>query len=317
MLSCEGVDDPLTTVPLPDSVLPPATATLKKQQREKKEAGSAKKQAVKEGCFAAICNFARGFCAPLVTKYDSDLSINAPLKDKSPYLKYSDKRIYGRFPPVPLSDLDPVRKKFGCSMNDAVMAAITGALRKYAMEKGDKSLDSGAKVECKSLVMIGLPRAIDAKDATSAVCNNILFATMPLPVDEATPAGRMKRTIAGCNNLKTKSYMSGLVGLNTCLTGICCRAVLNKAAAETWSKHTLQVSNVPGPGVATTWPKGEGGKRIDEVQLVVANVMPQISLVSYDGVIYSGLVTDPELIGDVDRVGQLFKEEFSILAQDN
>lgn len=214
-----------------------------------------------------------------------------------------------------MSAVSAVRKQHGCSMNDAVMAAVTGALRRYAIEEKDDEVlkAGGAPVECKSLVMLALPRPIDEDDMTSALCNNILFASLKIPIDEPSAKKRMERTVHGCNDLKSKSYMSGLVGFTKFITKVAPQSLLNKSTGEAWSKHTLLVTNVPATSVPATWP-AEGGSRIESMSVCIANVMTQVSMISYNGYVYASIVADPALVGDANKLGQFWLEEFDILA---
>merc|ERR1712050_795757 len=95
-----------------------------------------------------------------------------------------------------------------------MMAALVGALRRYgAEEKNDPKLKPGGdKVDFKVMMMVGLPRDLNDKDYPGSLCNNMLFTSCPLPIDQPTPETRMIGTITSMNNLKNKSYMGGVIG---------------------------------------------------------------------------------------------------------
>merc|ERR1712110_968554 len=95
-----------------------------------------------------------------------------------------------------------VRKRFdGSTVNDVILAALIGALRRYgAEERNDPKLKViGGQVEFKALMMVGLPRELDEKDLASSLCNSILFTSVALPIDRHTPEGRMLGTIDNMN----------------------------------------------------------------------------------------------------------------------
>merc|ERR1712178_269043 len=123
----------------------------------------------------------------------------------------------------------------------------------------------------------------------------------------------MTRTIESFVNVKSSAYIAGAVGLQNFLSGIAPRALLNKAAAEIWSKHTMQVTNVPSPSVPMRFP-AEGGEIVTEVQLVIANVMPQVSMVTYNGNVYASIIADPALYPDTAALGRMWVDEFDALA---
>lgn len=316
--------NPMSKIPLPNTVLPPSA----RKPPSNKPSPAAKPSGL-VGCLAGIfrlpCQIMynikqclRGALTPLVTTHDTELSINEPLAKRTPILPFNNRRAYTRFPAVPMSAVQAARKRRGISMNDAVMSALTGALRRYALDiRGDKVLaKEGSRVEFKSLVMLALPRRIDETDLTKSLVNNILFTSSPLPIDEHTVAGRVRRTVQGCDDLKSKAYMTGLIGFTKFITKVAPQSLLNKAAGETWSKHSLCVTNVPATSCEMTWP-AEGGKPVGEISVVIANVMPQVSLVSYNGNLYAGLVADPELMPDPTALGRLWVSEFEALASED
>ena len=94
-----------------------------------------------------------------IVGHDTELSINEPLQKRTPFLPFSGKRQLTRFPVVPLSLIKKARENHGCTLNDIVMAAITGSLRKYCLEvQKDEKLQSGEQVQFKSMVMLAMPR---------------------------------------------------------------------------------------------------------------------------------------------------------------
>merc|ERR1712039_834352 len=102
-----------------------------------------------------------------------------PLAQRSPYLKFNGNRIFTRFPNIPMSKVKGIKDQQGCSVNDVLMAALTGALRRYGAEKRHDPLladDYNGKVEFKCLAMIALPRPVDANDLSTALVNKMLFA---------------------------------------------------------------------------------------------------------------------------------------------
>lgn len=251
---------------------------------------------------------------PLTIKHDDELSINAALEDRDPILPFNGNRVYARFPVVPMSTIKALRSKYDCSVNDVLMAALTGAMRRYAMEiHGNELLQEGGEVECKSQIMMALPREIDESDPTSALCNKILFASTRLPIHEDTPEKRMAGTIQSFTDLKSKAFMSGAIGIQNFLASIAPQSVMNKAASEVWSKHTMMVTNVPSPSVPMRFP-AQGGEVVKGVSLVICNVEPQVSICTYNQNVYASIVADPALYPDTAAMGKMWLDEFKALA---
>jgi len=307
MCGCEG-GDPLGKIPLPAALLP---GRPKQQAREAVDTPK-----TKPGCCQKASHFARGFGVAALAKPDSELSINPPLPERTPFLKFNRNRILVRFPPVDMSLVKQVRAKYGCSVNDALMAALAGALRRFdADELGDQRLKggpSGKKLEFKALMMIGLPRAVDAADLAGSISNRHLYASCPLPIDEPEPERRVDEVMRATSVLRSMPYVAGL----TCFTDVVTKSlppsVLRKAVAETFSRHSLLVTCVPGTTVPITFPKN-GGTVVQEVQMVFPNIIPQVSIITYDGSVHANFVADPALFPRPQELGRLWKEEFAVL----
>lgn len=310
LLGCQD-GDPMSKVPLPNSMLPASarkspTAADASNKVSRPRAGD---------CCASACAFCSGAMVPLTVKSDSDLVLNAALKDRVPFLKFNKQRVYTRLPPISMSRISAVRKNHSCSVNDALMAALTGALRRYGAEQGDPLLKGdGQSLEFKSMLMIALPRPLDENDYAGSLCNNMLFASCPLPIDESSPDRRMGRVIEACEKLKSKAYMGGLVGLTNFLQSAAPSSVLRKAASEVFSKHSLLVTNVPGMTCPVWFPR-EGGETMQEIQMVFPNVVTQFSLLSYNGSVHGNIVADPALFADPELFGRMWVEEFEILSE--
>lgn len=304
----------LEHVPLPMALLPPA---VRKSKQTSAKAGPSK---AKAGCLAGLGKSVSIFCRAMLTsilaKHDTELSINAPLAERDPLLPYSGSRVFARLPVVPMAAVNAVRKNYDCSVNDAVMAAIAGTMRRYAIEiHGDKVLKEGrTPVECKSFVMIALPRKIDDNDLTSALLNKMLFAPMRIPIEEPSPQGRMARIVAGTNDLKSKAFIGGLKCLTDVVTAIAPKKFVRQTVGETFSKQSMLVTNVPATTLPFKFP-AEGGEVCREVYPVICNVMPQVSLVSYNQSFFGSICADPKLYPDLQAFGKMWLEEFEILAK--
>jgi len=252
---------------------------------------------------------------PLTSKHDEELLFNTPLKDRTPHMKFNGNRIYTRFPTVPLSDLKDIRKKHGVSVNDIIMAALAGALRRYGADVlGDAKLKDEAPGGFRSscVMMMALPRPVDDDDRTTALVNKMLFMSCRLPIDEPTPLGRLDRVTQTCNDLKNMAYIAGVNRTTQLVVGVLPQSATAKAVSELFSKHSLLVSSTPAMTVPTSFPE-MGGKTISEMHMVFPNIIPQLSVISYNGSIAANLVADPQLFPEPEKLGELWGSEFKVL----
>lgn len=266
------------------------------------------------GWFSPVVMFFRGVMSLLIMKQDSEIRMNPPLAQRTPYLMYPGHHRYSRMPPVSMTAVRAVREKHGCTVNDAIMAALSGAIRKYgAQELKDPLLADTHRVplECKSFMLLGMPRPIDPKDPSKSLANNILTPVFRLPVDEPTATGRLRRTVAMCNNLKSMAYITGISLTTKFLTSVAPTSIMRSIASEAISKGTANTTCIP----LTTVPLSLGGQEVKEVQCIFVNNIPQISLLTYNGFIYWNIVHDPRLIPDAVALGRHFVAEFAELAK--
>ena len=136
---------------------------------------------------------------------------------------------------------------------------------------------AGKKPEFKGLMMIGLPRRVDPADMAGSVSNRHLYASCPLPIYEPEPARRVEEVVRVTSNLKSYPYMAGLIAFTDMVTKSLPASVLRKAVGETFSKHSLLITGIPGPTVPITFPKSDGSV-VREMHVVFPNLTPQVSI---------------------------------------
>merc|ERR1719277_327228 len=181
--------------------------------------------------------FFRGVMAVLAVKDDAELKMNAPVRERRPFLPYSGRHVFTRMPSVPTSSIKAVRAAHGCSFNDAIMAALAGALRKYSMEKlKDPVLLSGGDAECKCFMLLALPRPVDLNDASVSLANNILTPVCKLPIEDASPEGRLRKAVSVCNDLKSAPFILGINFTTKFVTSVLPTGLMKKIASEAISK---------------------------------------------------------------------------------
>jgi len=293
---------------LPNALLPP-------ERRKAAASGGGGGSGQAGGCCHTPCAFMKGALTPALVKHDTELRINAPIAQRSPFVHFNGRRTFTRFAPVKMDVIKSIKDQNECSVNDVLMAALTGALRRYGSEVcGDPLLKStSARIDFKSMVMLALPRPVDMNNLAGCLTNKMLFVSCPLPIDEPTALGRLQRTITAFANMKSSAYIAGVAGLTEFVKGVAPTSVLRKTASETFSKHSLLVTNVPTTTVPVTFPK-ENGEQISETHMVFPNIIPQISIITYNGFVNANLVADPELFPRAEALGEMFQQEFEVLA---
>jgi WS/DGAT/MGAT family acyltransferase len=196
-----------------------------------------------------------------------------------------------------LDDFKAIRRHHGGTINDVVLAIVSGALREWMMTRGES-------VSSRSQVRALVPVSVRAGEESSG--NHIAAFLVDLPVGEPQPVVRLHRISYEMEQLKSTGQMVGAQAL----VGIAGFAppTLHAAAARTANDlsrrmFNLVVTNVPGP----QFPLYAGGALMLGAYPVVPLAKGQavsIGLTSYDGGMYFGLNADRDAMTDVDVLAE-------------
>ena len=203
----------------------------------------------------------------------------------------------------------------GATINDAVLAVSAGALRRLFLARSEP-----VPSEFSALV----PMSIRKPGEELALGNRITTLMVPLPLDEADPAERLRRIHATTARLKQSEAaraasivieasgwvpptMSRVIGTVGGALGPV-RGVVPQRLP--WN---LVISNVPGPPMAVYLL----GAPLRSIHPFVA-LSPQkralsIGVISYAGGLHFGLVGDRDRLPDLDRLAGFIEEELEAL----
>ncbi len=208
-----------------------------------------------------------------------------------------------------LDELKAVRRALGGTVNDVLLATVTGALREWLLSRGEPVVGS---TSIRALVPVSVrPDDVD-DDAEGTVVSSLL---VDLPVGEPNPRVRVARIGYA---MRGAAQGAQSVGADTlvALSGFAPPTLhaLGARAASGLSRRlfNLVVTNVPGPQV----PLYAAGARMLEVFPVVPLARGQglaIGLTSYDGTVYFGLNADRDSVSDVDVLADLIEQEVADL----
>jgi len=206
--------------------------------------------------------------------------------------------------PLPLAEVKAISKAFGCSINDVLMASVAGALRAYLREKGD---DVAHDCDVRVMVPVNLRKASRQQKLGNA------FGLVPLvlPVGLENPVARLFEVRHRMNELKG-SY-TALVAMSVLgVLGATPKQVQNEIQNYFARKATAVMSNVPGP----QQPLFIAGSQLDQCMFWVpqsGDIGIGVSILSYNGGVQFGIVTDDALVRDPDNIIRRFAPEFEKL----
>ena len=203
-----------------------------------------------------------------------------------------------------LAELRAIKESLGGTVNDAILAVVTGALGRYLRHRGVDTRD----LVLKALVPISV-RAEDPEDG-----NVVAPLAAPLPVGIEDPAEQY-RAIRDSATVREGTRDAVDARTLTELAGFASPTIMSQAARlqQRQRFYNLVVTNVPGPQV----PLYLLGRRLRALYPVVPITGRQalgIAVMSYDGRLGFGLLADYDALPDVDVLATELREAIDALA---
>ena len=206
--------------------------------------------------------------------------------------------------PLPLAEVKAIGKAYGCSINDVLMASVAGALRAYLHAKGDTVAH-----DCDVRVMV--PVNLRKPSRRQKLGNAFGLVPLVLPVGLEDPVARLFEVRHRMNELKG-SY-TALVAMSVLgVLGATPKQVQTEIQNYFTRKATAVMSNVPGPQA----PLFIAGSQLDQCMFWVpqsGDIGIGVSILSYNGGVQFGIVTDDALVQDPDNIINRFAPEFEKL----
>lgn len=217
--------------------------------------------------------------------------------------KTSGSKVVAWNEPLRLADVKAVGHALGCSVNDVLLACVAGAFREYLVARGEDVTGC----EIRAMVPVNLRPPGPPK----TLGNKFGLVPLLLPVGIENPIARVLEVHARMEELKG-GYMPVLSMAVLGMSGLVPRAVQNQILEIFQRKTTAVMTNVPGPQQTLYL----AGARLKQMMFWVpqsGNIGVGVSILSYDGGVQFGLVTDKKLCADPQDVIDRFAPEFEKL----
>jgi len=195
---------------------------------------------------------------------------------------------------VSLEDVKVIKREFGGTVNDVVLAAISGGFRALLLDRGEQPEPH----EVPSLV----PVSVRVPGDEGSVGNQVSATVSNLPVHIADPVERLAAVRAEQDSLKAShEAMIGqaLVTLGQYSAYPLMSWLVRKAFLLPQREIVTVTTNVPGPREPLYWM----GRRLEEIipyVPIASRVRTGISIFSYDGSIAFGVTADYAANPDLD-----------------
>jgi diacylglycerol O-acyltransferase len=263
------------------------------------------------GALDALADPQRGLASSIdgartVARVLGDVASMAMMADDSPTLlkgKPAGRKRVAWGEPIALDQLKAIGKALGCSINDVLLASVSGAIGDWLRDQGD---DPTGK-EIRAMVPVNLRPLEHAWK----LGNRFGLAPLVLPIGIANPVARVFAVRARMAALKA-SYQPLLAFAVLAVAGQMAKPVQDVILGLFAKKATAVMTNVPGPAV----PLKFCGSTLTQTMFWVpasGDIGVGVSILSYGGGVQFGLITDEALCANPQAIVDGFEPEFDKL----
>ena len=203
--------------------------------------------------------------------------------------------------PVPLKDVKRIKNATRTTVNDVLVSAMAGALRRYMLDKGDEPLDFRTTI----------PVNMRTPQEMGQLGNKFGLVFLNLPISIADPLDRLAEVHVRMEELK-RSAEAGVILATLNVVGMSPSQVQDVIVSILARKASGVLTNVPGPPI----PLFLAGREIEDIMFwapQAGRLGLGISILSYAGKVYLGVATDVNIIPDPETVIKGFYEELDLL----
>ena len=201
---------------------------------------------------------------------------------------------------LPLSDLRAVHRAHEHTVNDVVLATVSGGLRGWLLTRGES-------VTSHTVLTALVPMSVTEEDGEgSSLGSQVAPHLQSLPIGEPNPLMRLHQVAYGTRahratgravDARELSEIAGFAPATLHALGV------RASAQSVRRRHDLVITNVPGPQL----PLFVGGIPMTECYPALplsSGHLLSIGVTSYDGEVFVGLTADRDGIGDLDVLAQ-------------
>ncbi|MEO8899352.1 MAG: wax ester/triacylglycerol synthase family O-acyltransferase [Candidatus Dormibacter sp.] len=209
----------------------------------------------------------------------------------------------------PLDDFRLIKRAFGGTINDIVLAVVAGGLRHFLITRGVDPDDENEALQCLC------PVSIRDNSERTVLGNRLAMLLVNLPIAEVDPARRLEAVRTTVDALKARKqavgadFLLNLAGFApSTLHAMVARASLRQIA------FNLIVTNVPGPQV-TLYCQGARLVDVYPIAFLYDGQELAVAIFSYAGMLNFGYLVDDQNVPDVDVFAQCVEESTGELVE--
>ena len=249
-----------------------------------------------------------------MTAYDTHTAGTIPTGADLTMIKENRKTVL--YPPFKLNFIKSIKNAAGVTVNDVLVSAVTGSLRRYhelMNELSDSSKNTselGDNPLMRVLMPVALPRKWDVE--SEFMRNYFVMISVNLPIAPTT----VKERLIQCSKTMWEMKNSMMIIVQSFIQNYVLanlpQFVTRQLVFDIFSRHSLVMSNVPGPSA----PVYLCGKKLNNIQVIFPNLIHQCLLISYNGLIFMNKSVDPNVVTNNDLFIDCFFKELVDLAKE-
>ena len=202
---------------------------------------------------------------------------------------------------LPLAEVKEIKNTHDVTVNDAMLAVVAGAVRRYLLTEGEMTVEDITDVEFRIMA----PVSVRTEDEKGTLGNKVAMWLMALPVSEENPAMRIQLVKEATKMLKETDQALGASTLVQVSTGAPATLVslAARVARGVVRPFNMTVTNVPGP----QFPMYMAGSQMLATYPLVPLWQSHgvgVAMFSLNGNVDVGINMDRTIIDDPSAFGQ-------------
>ncbi len=201
---------------------------------------------------------------------------------------------------IPLSDIKLIGKAMGGTVNDVLLSAVTGALRRYMEGRGE----STAEINVRAMVPVDLRPPEEARRLGNKF--GLIYLSLPIYIHD--PIERLEEVKRRMDDIKSTPEAFVAYQILNAL-GMTPQQISDRFIDMFGAKATAVMTNVRGPAQAIYFAGGKAETLMFWVPQSGRMAMG-VSIFSYDNAVVLGIATDAALVPDPETINDCFEQEF-------
>jgi diacylglycerol O-acyltransferase / wax synthase len=200
-----------------------------------------------------------------------------------------------------------IKNAFGGTVNDVVLAVVSGALRRWLSSRGIRT--EGLELRAQ------IPVSIRDEDEQGHLGNKLTVMRAPIPVYIDDPVVRLRTVTEAMDGIKQSKQALGAEMISR-FNDFAPPTLLAQAARINFSTRlfNLVVTNVPGPQVPL-YVLGRELEDVFPVGFLPPNQALFVAIMSYNGGVNFGLLADFDSLPDLDVIAEGIEESVAELLE--